>query len=275
MKIHILHCGYIRIAKSLLNNGGRFPSDLPKAMIAPDRDRAVLPNNAFLIEHRAGLYLVDTGWCREISPAGEYDSKAVEKVLPKHLAELYRPYVPAGMTAAEQLNEMGIRPEDLKAVLITHFDADNVAGLRSLKGAGEIIVPEDEAYWSVRTRYRIRQVRELWEGTGYRRMFYRGHPVGPMHKAMDITGDGSIMMVSMPGHTDGHAGVMAREGDRYVLIAGDAAASVRNWESLSPAGLGADPSLEKKTMKWISETAADPCCAGVLCSHDSLLFRLL
>ena len=163
---------------------------------------------------------------------------------------------------------MGIRPEDIKAVLITHFDADHVDGLRSVGNAGRIIVPEDEAYWSVRTKYRMRQVRELWETVTYERMFYRGYQLGPMNKAIDITGDGSVMMVNLPGHTDGQAGVIVRNGGRFVLLAADAAYSSYNWEEMKAPGLGADKKLQLKTLKWIAKTAGDPACMKVLCSHD-------
>ena len=268
MKIHVLHCGYIRIAKRLLDNGGRFSTDIAKAMLVPDRERVTLPVSAYLIEHRAGIYLVDTGWSRDISPDGVYDFKAACKVLPRHLAMLYHPFVPHGETVREQLDERGVRPEEIKAVLITHFDADHIAGLRSVSSAQRIIVSEDEAYWSVRTKYRVRQVRELWETSGYERVFYRGHLLGPMNLAIDVTGDGSIMMVSLPGHTDGHAGVMVREGRKHVLIAADSAVSSYNWETLRPAGLGADTELQKKTLRWIKKAASDPDCISVLCSHD-------
>lgn len=268
MKIHVLHCGYIRIAKELPDNGGNFSTDIAKAMMTPERDRVTLPVSAYLIEHRSGIYLVDTGWSRDISPDGTYDFKDACSVLPRHLVMLYHPFVPHGMTVKEQLDARGISPEDIKAVLITHFDADHVAGLRSVSNAQRIIVPEDEAYWSVRTKYRVRQVRELWETVRYERVFYRGHLLGPMNKAIDITGDGDIMMVSMPGHTDGHTGVMVREGGKYVLIAADAAVSSSNWKTMRPAGLGIDKELQKKTLRWVKEASSDPDCVRVLCSHD-------
>ena len=162
MKIHVLNCGYIRISENLIETGGMM-SDLRHAVLTPDPKRVELPVHAFLIEHRNGLFLIDTGLSRDISPAGEYDKKASEKVLTKHLAAVYHPYVPAGMAVHEQLASMGISPAELEAVIITNFDIDHVSGLKHVSDAGRIIVPEDEAYWSVRTKYRIRQNRELWE----------------------------------------------------------------------------------------------------------------
>ena len=225
VKIHVLHCGYIRIKKELLDSEGRFSTDIARAMTTPDSHRVTLPVSVYLIEHPAGLYLVDTGWSR-------YPD------LPRHLTALYHPDVPDGMTVVEQLDARGIKPEDLTAVLITHFDADNVDGLISVSDAQRIIVPEDEAYWSVRAKY------------------------------IDITGDESIMMVSLPGHTDGQAGVIIKNGDKYVLLVADAAISPRNWEKVKAAGLGAEKGLQLKTLRWIAKAAGAPDCVKVLCSHD-------
>ena len=150
MKIHILNCGYIRIHEDLLYGGGSMMTDLRKAVMAPGSRRVTLPVLTYLIEHPAGLFLVDTGWSRDISPHGSYDPKAVRSVLPAHLAALYRPYIPEGMAINEQLRSMGIKQEDIDAVLITHLDPDHVSGLRSVNRAKRIVIPEDEAYWSVR-----------------------------------------------------------------------------------------------------------------------------
>ena len=79
MKIHILNCGYINIHKDLLYSGGNMASDLRKAVMAPASARVTLPVHAYLIEHPAGLFLVDTGWSRSISPEVVYDPASVNK----------------------------------------------------------------------------------------------------------------------------------------------------------------------------------------------------
>ena len=244
MKIHILDCGYIDISKDLLLGGGSARVDLPKAAAAPESKRVTLPVHAFLVEHRAGLFLIDTGWSRAISPKGVYDRAAVSKELPVHLAAMYRPYVPEGMAVDERLGTMGIKPSDLDAVIITHLDPDHVSGMRSLSGAKRIIVPEDEAYWSVRTKYRLRQPR-LWEMPGVERMFYRGRPLGPVGKAVEITEDGSVMYVNLPGHTDGQAGVVLKDKGGYAVIAADAAVSAANWETMRAPGYAANSGIQK------------------------------
>ena len=78
MKIYVLNCGYIRISESLIETGG-IMNDLRRAVLTPDTQRVELPAAAFLIEHNSGLFLVDTGLSRDISPAGSYDRRASEK----------------------------------------------------------------------------------------------------------------------------------------------------------------------------------------------------
>ncbi len=278
MKIHVLNCGYINVSKDLLFGGGNARTDLPKAAAAPESKRVTLPVHAFLAELPAGLFLIDTGWSRAISPDGVYDRAAASKELPVHLAAMYRPYVPEGMTVDEQLDSMGIKPSDLDAVIITHFDPDHVSGLRSVSGAKRIVVPEDEAYWSVRTKYRLRQPR-LWESQGVmhgiERMFYRGRPLGPVNKAIEITEDGNIMYVNLPGHTDGQAGVVLKDKGGYAVIAADAAVSALNWETMKAPGYAANNSIQKKTLEWLAKTAKDPECKAVLCSHDKDLPQVI
>ena len=268
MKIHILHCGYIRVSETVPYGGRIDLRSTAKQLTAPERDRLTLPVCVYLIEHPRGLLLVDTGWCREISPEGVYDPKAVRTVLPAHLAALFRPWLPAGMAVDEQLAAMGIRPEELEAVLLTHLDADHVAGLKSVSGAKRIVLPEDEYFWSCRTVYKARQPQGLWLQYPMERPYYRGSPLGPNHWVIDLFGDGSVQLVNVPGHTDGQAAILVRNGGRFVLLAADAAFSPRNWQEEITPGFGFDRERQLQSLRWIAETAADPACAAVLCSHD-------
>ena len=141
MNIHILRCGSIQVSETVPYGNAIDLKNTAKQLTTPDQDRLTLPVCAYLIEHPRGLILVDTGWCREISPSGVYDPKAVREILPPHLAALFHPVLPEGMAVHEQLAAMGIRPEDLDCVILTHLDPDHVAGLRHVKGAKRIVLP--------------------------------------------------------------------------------------------------------------------------------------
>ena len=162
MKLHVLRCGEIRVSPAMPYGNSLDLKTRAKLLSAPEKDRITLPVNVYLIEHPKGLILVDTGWCRDISPAGEYDPKAARRVLSPALAALFHPLLPAGMAVHEQLAQMGIRPEDLEAVILTHLDPDHVAGLKHLSRAKRIILPEDEYFWSCRMVYKNRQPQKLW-----------------------------------------------------------------------------------------------------------------
>ena len=268
MKIHVLHCGYIQVSESVPYGNRINLKNTARQLTAPDRNRITLPACAYLIEHPKGLILVDAGWCRDISPRGVYDPEAVRKVLPPHLAALFHPYLPEGMAIHEQLAAMGIRPEDLDYVLLTHLDPDHVAGLKHVSKAKHIILPEDEYFWSCRTVYKTRQPWSLWYDQPIERIYYRGSPLGPNHWAIDLFGDESIQLVNVPGHTDGQAAIIVHSGGRFVLLAADTAYSSRNWQESITPGFGFAREWQLKSLKWIAEMAADPGCVAVLCSHD-------
>ena len=268
IRIHILQCGSIRVSETV-PYGKRYDLlETTGQLYASDKNRIMLPVFAYLIEHPKGLVLVDTGWCRKISPEGVYNHKAVSTVLPSHLASFFHPVLPEGMAVHEQLGTMGIRPEDLDYVLLTHLDPDHVAGLQHVSTAKHIIVPEDEYFWSCRTVYRTRQPQDLWLKYPIERSFYRGSPLGPNHWVIDLFGDESVQMVNVPGHTDGQAAVVIRNGERFVLLAADAAFSPRNWQEMIVPGFGFDRERQRKSLLWIAEMAAESGCAAVLCSHD-------
>ena len=271
MKIHVLQCGSIRVDQTVPCGKRLDLIETARQLAAADKDRITLPVFTYLIEHPKGLILVDTGWCREISPAGVYDLKAVSAVLPSHLAAFFHPVLPAGMAIHEQLASMGIQPEDLDYVLLTHLDPDHVSGLRHVNRAKHLIVPEDEYFWSCRTIYKTRQPQNLWLQYPIERLYYRGSSLGPNHWSIDLFGDKSVQMVNVPGHTDGQAAIIIRSDSRFVLLTADAAFSPRNWQEMIVPGFGFARESQRKSLRWITDMAADPGCAAVLCSHDSAI----
>ncbi len=264
MKLHVLRCGTVSLPESAAFGGK--PGGLRRLLTR--EGRVELPVFCYLVEHRHGLILVDTGLSREMSPAGVYDKKAAEQALTPQLAAFYRPRVPMGMTAAEQLADRGILPQDLDLVILTHLDPDHVAGLSGLRGAKKILLPEDEYFWSCRTVYKRRQPWKLWMDADITRVFYRGSSLGPNRWAIDVFGDESLQLVNVPGHTDGQCAVILRERARFVILAADAAFSPRNWREDSVPGFGFDRDLQRRSLRWLAEMEKDPGCAAILCSHD-------
>ena len=153
-------------------------------------------------------------------------------------------------------------------MLLTHLDPDHVSGLRHVSRAKHIIVPEDEYFWSCRSVYRTRQPQSLWVQYPLERRYYRGSALGPNHWVVDLFGDESVQMVNVPGHTDGQAAIVIRNGGHFVLLAADAAFSRRNWQEMIVPGFGFSREWQRRSLRWIAEMDADPGCDAVLCSHD-------
>lgn len=272
IRIHPLCCGYMQVSKTVPLGNKVSLTNAAKQIL--DKKRVTLPVYAFLIEHPDGLILVDTGWCRDISPKGEYDPAAVKQLLPAHLAQFYQPWLPAGMAIHEQLSERGIRPEDLDIVLLTHLDPDHVAGLKHVKDAKRILLAEDEYFWNCRTVYQMRQPKALFEGIPMEHYWYRGASIGTNRWAYDLLGDNTILCVNIPGHTDGLCAVLVQNGEllehkrKFALLTSDAAYLPQNWEQDITPGLGFDATLQRRGIRWIKEQAAMESCVAVLTSHD-------
>ncbi|MCF0137156.1 MAG: N-acyl homoserine lactonase family protein [Oscillospiraceae bacterium] len=284
IKIHILHCGYIRLEKSMPNAGELKLSNSLRHVLAGDSKRVTLPVCAYLIEHPVhGKILVDTGWCRDISPEGVYDRRALKKLMPGYLADFYRPYLPKGMAIHEQLEKMGIRPEDLDCVVITHLDPDHVSGVKHLQGAKRIVVAEFEYFFSCRYVFRAHQPWKMFMQYPMERIFYRatprdrywnfGKPINLNHWTIDLFGDDSISIVNVPGHTEGIGAVIVNTDcgflpQDFVLLTSDAAFSRQSWEDMSISGLGYSKTSMLRSLDWIKSMSELPGCKAVFASHD-------
>ena len=165
IKIHHLHAGHVRVAPALpFGNDNFFKAS---GVFTPVKDKIWLPVSAVYIEHPKAKILVDTGWNRAISPDGTLDKKSEIAHLSIALYIASAGYVEKGMTVVEQLDTLGVKPNDLDYVILSHLDCDHVSGLSSLVGAKKVITSSDEVksadnWFNSHTRYTPR----LWENTG-------------------------------------------------------------------------------------------------------------
>src|SRR6185436_9686369 len=115
---------------------------------------------------------------------------------------------------------------DVRHIVITHFDCDHVGGISEFPEA-QIHVTAAEALGALRTptrgeRFRFRPVQwahgpKIVEHTPQGEK-WRGFAAA---KQLDEVSPG-IVLISLPGHTRGHACVAVDAGHRWVLHCGDA-----------------------------------------------------
>ncbi|MBQ3860123.1 MAG: MBL fold metallo-hydrolase [Clostridia bacterium] len=160
IRIHVFHTGEVCVAPDLPFGGDNSNAVKASGVFGNKEYRLWLPVSAYLIEHPAGIFLVDTGWARDVSPNGEFDKKAQIRSLGSVLLyAVNQGRIGLGQCIDEQLAQMGIRDSDLDAVLITHLDCDHANGLKQVKGAKRFLVAADEVKFASKVTNRVRYYR--------------------------------------------------------------------------------------------------------------------
>lgn len=214
---------------------------------------------------------MDCGWHREMSPNGVYDAAAQIRSLGSRMLYMTNQGVlPAGEAIDEQLAAMGLRGSDLDAVLLTHLDCDHANGLRAVKDAPRILVSRAELEFARKGgTNRIRYCLRWWEGVQLDAFDWNGTE-GPAGHSYDVFGDGRLVMINIPGHTDGLCAVKVwNEQGRYALLFSDGGYAARSWQEQITSGIAADKKAQKRSLEWIAAESLDPRCIVSLANHDS------
>jgi glyoxylase-like metal-dependent hydrolase (beta-lactamase superfamily II) len=186
---------------------------------------------AVLLSHPThGWFLFDTGYAPRILDATRgYPFRIYRWITPMT--------VTAELALVNQVGRFGIHPEDVSRIVLSHFHADHIAGLRDFPGA--TFVAGREAWMAVRELSSIRAlargfIPSLLPADFERRALFiddfPGPAVPPFGASHDIFTDGSALLVRLPGHARGQLGLMAHTGGGRILFAADSywtAASVR------------------------------------------------
>lgn len=216
-----------------------------------------------LIEHPAeGVVLFDVGYHTRFQEA--------TRRLP---FRLYRLMTPLDMTASEnpdvQLRGRGIDPEDVRWVIVSHFDPDHIGGLRDFPAAR--VVCAREAWEAVRGRrglsaLKVRLLPELLPADLESRLHLvdrlEAPAIGPFAASHDLFGDGTVGLVALPGHAPGQLGayVAADDGQRYLLAADGcwSRADLPREGGLVHPHLAADRGAQRACYRTLREAAAEP-----------------
>ena len=271
IKIHVFHIGEVCVAPELPFGGEDCSIIKASGVFAKKSDRLWLPVSAYLIECAHGKTLFDCGWHRDMSPDGVFDKEAQVKSLgslPLYVTNQGR--IENGAAIDEQLAVLGIRPADLDLVLLSHLDCDHANGLKLVADAKQILVSKDELLFAENKTpvNRIRYNADWWKGTKIKTFDWNGTE-GPAGKSYDVFGDGSLVMVNIPGHSKGLCALKITGSDgRFVLLYADGGYARKSWEQLITSGIADDKEAQKNSLQWIREQSMNANCVESLANHD-------
>lgn len=210
VEVSFLRCGSITIPEPIAVRGA--------FTLAP----RVMTHSAVLIGHPKALFLYDTGLSSEIDTYLVDQSLFFRKTLGHFQLE---------QTLGSHLKERGIERSDLDFVLLSHLHWDHVSGIPDIRGVPLRIN---------RVEYEAAKLGLLDAGNGLVQRLLGDNPIeffdcaGPTYEgfrsSFDVFGDGSIILVPLPGHTAGNTGMFVNRsnGPRLFLL-GDAAWVSQNY----------------------------------------------
>lgn len=251
VRVHAIQTGSVAVKSRQLQGVGRRHARLARTLV--DRNwTEPLPILAWLIEHPEGLIVVDTGETSHVADPGYFP--------------WWQPYFKLGVrewVAAEheigpRIKALGLFPEDVRWVIMTHLHTDHAGGLAHFPDS-EILVhrPEFEHASGL-----IGQARGFlphrWPDWFAPRLFdLDGEPFGPFPHGMRVTEAGDVRIVATRGHTRGHVSVVLDEGPRLVFFAGDSSYTETLMLEDAIDGVAPDERAARETLRRIRELARE------------------
>lgn len=209
VKIQLFTTGYTRKSLHLAEH---------KAMRKPVAFHAMFA----LIEHpKNGLTLFDTGYAPRIHEAtARWPYRAYTMLTPvKTSPEL---------TCKHWLESKGIDPAQIRRIVVSHFHADHIGGLRDFPNSE--IIASKESWNAVVGKSGVAALKRAFlpsllpDDIRERLCLlpsFNGPGMGPFRVTHDLFFDGSVRLIALPGHANGQIGALIQSGEkeRMFLIA--------------------------------------------------------
>jgi glyoxylase-like metal-dependent hydrolase (beta-lactamase superfamily II) len=263
--VHPLRCGEVSMPPRALDRPeGRLAQQ--RAMLGTKRSKWTrVPVPVFLVEHpTAGRILVDTGFHASVQDGARSSlGRRQAWVLPASQAR--------GESAPEHLRARGIEPSEIATIVMTHLHNDHASGAIQFPDATFVV---DAAEWLAACKggfaegYRHAHFDHPFD---WRTVDYGdARPHASFARTLDLFGDGSVRLLSTPGHTKGHQSVLLRLHDRELLLTADAAYTRRAIDDdVLPIFIFGGEDRFRASLAAIRDYLAQTPDALVICGHDA------
>jgi N-acyl homoserine lactone hydrolase len=258
MRIHAIQTGRVRIKQAQIEGRGHGLWRQLQPILSQQWADWV-PTFAWAIEHPEGVIVVDTGaathlkslprWHPFFQLSAEFDIEPEQEVGP-------------------QLRHLGIDARDVTTVVLTHLHIDHDGGLahfphsRILADAGELSRTAGLA--GMIQGYLPNRWPKWFEPEP---LAFETSACGPFARSVCITAAGDVVAVPTPGHTPNHVSVIVRDGNKQIMLAGDASYLERTMLTGTIDGISPNEGVAWSTLADIRQLC-EQCATVYLPTHD-------
>lgn len=210
-----------------------------------------LPIPSWLIEHREGLVLFDTGLHADL----QTDTSRLGAN-----NKLFDVNFGAGEEVAARLDQRGIAAADVALVVFSHLHFDHCGGTAQLPDARLVV---QRAEWEAGQNPKAVE-RGVYNPDDYD----LGHEVQQVEGAHDLFGDGSVRCVPTPGHTPGHQSLRVELESGPVVLTGDCVYVESMLDDMVVPGFGFDTDQQRQSMQELKRLRDGEGCR-MLYGHDA------
>ncbi len=229
--------------------------------VAPDRsvyspghwagEQATLSCNAYLIRRAGAWMLWDTGIEDAVAndPGGRVIAHNIRGIVVR--------------TVQCQLADIGLTPADIGTVILSHAHFDHVGNAGLFQ----------HAKWHIQRREHQAMFSPDYAQYGYAPSLYaclKQARLELMDGDLDVFGDGSVKVISTPGHTPGHCSLLVRLAKAGpVLLSADTAHDRFNMEHRCVPTMNSDPEESRRSMERV-DAAVRAEGAQLWLNHDTV-----
>lgn len=216
-----------------------------------------IPVPWFLMTHARGNVVIDGGLAVEglTDPRGYWGTSA----------DTYKPVMTREQGCTAQLAALGIAPEDIRFVVLSHLHSDHSGAIGRFPNATHIVQRREYEYayapdWFAAGAY----TRKDFDRPGLRWQFLEDNATDDY----DLFGDGVLKMIFTPGHSVGHQSFLVTlPNSGPILITADAVYTMDHWHENALPGFMASAIDAVRSVRKL-QALADKVGATVVPGHD-------
>ena len=234
--------------------------DMHMGAITGADETRTFPVPSWLIEHRDGLVLFDTGM--HIDLQSSFDRIGAET------AKTITPDFSPGEELTARLKQRGLASTDIDRIVLSHLHFDHVGGNQEIPDARVVV---QRAEWESGHDQRM-----IDYGVYNPDDYDHGHDVQQVEGEHDVFGDGMVVCLPTPGHTRGHQSLRLELSSGPVVLTGDCVYLESMLDDMVVPTMGSEraQAQQRESMQYLASLRDEHGCR-LLYGHDLAQFDAL